>query len=85
MIAQSTARLFAEAGYPLYLVARSQIRLEAIADDLKVRGAEAVHTGVLDVLDYSQHKVAINAAENTLDGLDLVLIAHGTLPEQKAC
>ncbi|MBT8127471.1 MAG: SDR family NAD(P)-dependent oxidoreductase, partial [Gammaproteobacteria bacterium] len=32
-----------------------------------------------------QHKVAINAAINTLDGLDLVLIAHGTLPEQKAC
>ncbi|NNJ97733.1 MAG: SDR family oxidoreductase [Gammaproteobacteria bacterium] len=85
MIAQATARLFAEAGYSLYLVARNQSKLEAVADDLKVRGAEAVHTANLDVLDYSQHKVAINAAINTLDGLDLVLIAHGTLPEQKAC
>lgn len=85
MIAQATARLCAEAGYPLYLVARNQSKLEAIADDLKVRGAEAVHTASLDVLDYSEHKVIIDAAVKTLAGLDLVLIAHGTLPSQEAC
>ena len=85
MIAQATARLCAEAGYPLYLVARNQSKLEAIADDLKVRGAEAVHTASLDVLDYSEHKVIIDAAVKTLAGLDLVLIANGTLPSQEAC
>ncbi|MBT8440503.1 MAG: SDR family NAD(P)-dependent oxidoreductase, partial [Gammaproteobacteria bacterium] len=85
MIAQATTRLFAEAGYPLYLVARDKNKLETTAADLKVRGALAVHTEALDVLDYNQHKVVIDAAAKVLDGLDLVLIAHGTLPEQKAC
>jgi len=84
-IAEATARLFAEAGDALYLVARNKAKLEAIASDLKVRGASAVHVEVLDVLDYDRHKAVIEAAINALDGLEVVLIAHGTLPDQKAC
>jgi hypothetical protein len=84
-IAQATARLVAEAGDAMYLVARNESRLMAIADDLKIRGASAVHTGVLDVLDYDRHTAVIGGAIKALNGLDLVLIAHGTLPDQKAC
>jgi short-subunit dehydrogenase len=84
-IAQATARLFAAAGDALFLVARNSAKLSANADDLKVRGASVVHTATLDVLDYDQHKPVIDAAVATLDGLDLVLISHGTLPDQKAC
>ncbi len=84
-IAQATARLFAEAGDALFLVARNADKLTATADDLKLRGASAVHSATLDVLDYDQHKPVIDSAIEALDGLDLVLIAHGTLPDQKAC
>lgn len=84
-IAQATARLFAEAGDALFLVARNADKLAATADDLKQRGASTVHTATLDVLDYDQHKSVIDAAIEALVGLDLVLIAHGTLPDQKAC
>ena len=84
-IAEATARRFAKAGDALYLVARNEAKLGAIAADLKVRGATAVHREVLDVLDYNRHKPVIEAAINALDGLDIVLIAHGTLPDQKAC
>ena len=84
-IAEATARRFAKAGDALYLVARNEAKLGAIAADLKVRGATAVHREVLDVLDYDRHKPVIEAAINALDGLDIVLIAHGTLPDQKAC
>lgn len=84
-IAQQTARLFAVAGDALFLVARNDNKLAATADDLKIRGASAVHTEVLDVLDYDRHKGVVDAAVEALDGLDLVLIAHGTLPVQKAC
>ena len=84
-IAEATARRFAKAGDALYLVARNEAKLGAIAADLKVRGATAVHREVLDVLDYNRHKSVIEAAINALDGLDIVLIAHGTLPDQKAC
>ncbi|MGD8911943.1 MAG: SDR family oxidoreductase [Candidatus Thiodiazotropha sp.] len=84
-IAQATARSFAEAGDALFLVARNTDKLTATADDLKLRGASTVHTATLDVLDYEQHKPVIDAAIEALDSLDLVLIAHGTLPDQKAC
>lgn len=84
-IAEATARLFAEAGYALYLVARNEAKLQAIASDLKVRGASAAHLQLLDVLDYDRHKAVVDAAVEALDGLDMVLIAHGTLPDQKAC
>jgi len=84
-IAQATARLLAEAGDALFLVARNADKLAATADDLKLRGADAVDTQELDVLDYDRHKLVIDAAIDTLDGIDLVLIAHGTLPDQNAC
>jgi short-subunit dehydrogenase len=84
-IAQATARLFAEAGDAFFLVARNVDKLAATADDLKQRGASKVHAATLDVLDYDQHQPVIDAAIEALEGLDLVLIAHGTLPDQKAC
>lgn len=84
-IAQATAKLFAESGDTLYLVGRDQSKLKIIADDLSVRGATNVFTEMLDVLDFDRHKVVIDSAIEKLDGIDLVLIAHGTLPDQKAC
>ena len=84
-IAQATARLLAESGDTLFLVARSQHKLNAIADDLIVRGASTVYSDTLDALDFDRHEAVINSAIDTLDGLDLVLIAHGSLPDQTAC
>lgn len=69
----------------MFLVARDADKLAATTDDLKLRGAFSVHSAVLDVLDYDQHEPVINAAAEALGGLDLVLIAHGTLPDQAAC
>jgi len=84
-IAQATARRFAEAGDALFLVARNADRLPIIADDLKVRGASGVQVQALDVLDYDRHRAVIDTAIAAFDGLDLVLIAHGVLPDQQAC
>ena len=39
----------------------------------------------MDVLDCGRHEATIREAEARLDGLDAVLIAHGTLPDQSAC
>ncbi len=84
-IARATARLFAEEGDALFLVARNEDKLRATAEDLRVRGAGMVFTECCDGLDYDQHPTLINSAIHTLGGLDLVLIAHGTLPDQPAC
>jgi decaprenylphospho-beta-D-erythro-pentofuranosid-2-ulose 2-reductase len=84
-IAEATARLFAARGDRLYLLARNRERLETMAKDLKIRGAESVAFDVLDVNDFDRHPALLDAATTTMDGIDIVLIAHGTLPDQKAC
>lgn len=84
-IAEATARRWARRGYRLYLVARNGERLHAIAADLKIRGAESVHVAELDLNELGKHKAAIAEAIQTLGCIDIVLIAHGTLGDQKAC
>lgn len=84
-IAESTARLWAAQGHGLYLLGRNAERLAAITADLKIRGAVSVQYAVLDVNDLAQHAAALDVAMVALGGLDVVLIAHGTLGDQKAC
>ena len=84
-IAIATARLWAEQGHAFYLIGRDAERLQSLAADLKVRGAPSALHGVLDVNESSMHQAALDAAAAALEGLDIVLIAHGTLGDQKLC
>jgi short-subunit dehydrogenase len=84
-IAEATARLCAARGDALFLAGRSEERLQAIAADLKVRGASEVATGVFDALAYDQAMPLLDIATARLGGLDAALIAHGTLSDQLAC
>jgi short-subunit dehydrogenase len=84
-IAEATARLYAQRGARLYLLARNAARLDAIAADLRVRGAGEVATDVLDVDDHPAQDRAIDAAWRFADGFDVVLVAHGTLPSRDDC
>jgi short-subunit dehydrogenase len=84
-MAEATARLFAARGDALFLVARNAAQLDAIASDLKIRGAERVGQFVLDANDLPRHDAMLAEAEQFLGGLDTVLIAHGTLSDQTAC
>lgn len=84
-IAEATARLLAARGGSLYLVARNAARLEAIAADLRVRGASSVATEVMDLNAFAHHEHMIERVFAALGGVDSVLIAHGTLSDQKAC
>jgi decaprenylphospho-beta-D-erythro-pentofuranosid-2-ulose 2-reductase len=84
-IAEATARMLAERGDALYLVARNGERIAAVASDLSVRGSPRVGCEVLDANDLDAHEPMLERAELFLGGLDTVLIAHGTLSDQKAC
>jgi decaprenylphospho-beta-D-erythro-pentofuranosid-2-ulose 2-reductase len=83
-IAEATARRLAARGAQLHLLARNAPRLEEIAADLRTRGA-TVSTGVLDINDLATHAGALEQAWSCLGGLDVALLAHGTLPDQAAC
>lgn len=78
-IAQEVAKLYAQSGASLFLVARDEARLHAVAADLRVRGAYDVDTFVANLADRS-HDAAIVAAAGAPD---VVLIAHGSLPDQR--
>lgn len=84
-IAEAVARLYAVRGASLFLLARDRTRGEAIAQDLTVRGAADVRSGTLDVNDFAAHATALETAWKTFGGFDIVLIAHGTLPDQERC
>jgi decaprenylphospho-beta-D-erythro-pentofuranosid-2-ulose 2-reductase len=84
-IAQATARLFAARGDALFLVARNAQMLAAMAADLKIRGASTIGVQQMDLNDFAAHEGMLDSAEKTLNGLDTVLIAHGTLSNQQAC
>jgi short-subunit dehydrogenase len=84
-IAHETARCFASDGAELFLVARSEEKVKAVADDLIVHGAKQVETFLLDLSDLSRHQELFDNAVITLNGLDLLLIAHGTLGNQRKC
>ncbi len=82
-IAHETARCFARDGAELFLVARSEEKVQAVADDLTVHGAKQVETFLLDLNDLSRHQELFDKAVITLNGLDILLIAHGTLGNQR--
>jgi len=84
-LAEATARLLATEGARFYLVARNGARLEAVGTDLRLRGAASVAMEVMDALDFDRHAAMIADADETLAGIDVALIAHGTLPDQAAC
>jgi decaprenylphospho-beta-D-erythro-pentofuranosid-2-ulose 2-reductase len=84
-IAQETAKCFARDNAELFLVARDAEKLNAVADDLRVRGAKSVETFLLDISDLERHQEMFDAALAALGSLDMLLIAHGTLGDQHKC
>ena len=84
-IAEATARRWAARGAALFLVGRKAERLELIAADLRVRGAASVACQAQDACARDAHEAMLCAAEQAMGGLDVALIAHGSLPDQKAC
>ena len=83
-IARATARIFAERGDRLFLVARDEGKLKATARDLQSRGAEKVDYATADLADETGFETLLGRAAEALGGLDVALIAYGTLPDQGA-
>ena len=84
-IAEVTARIFAQRGDRLYLLARNQNRLSSLSEDLQIRGAASIVCRQFDVNDIDAHADTIATAFAALGRIDVALIAYGTLPNQKAC
>ncbi len=84
-IATAVARRHAVRKARIVLIGRRADALDALAADLRVRGATEVVAFVLDVNDIARHSECLNAAWHRYDGVDYALIAHGVLPDQREC
>jgi decaprenylphospho-beta-D-erythro-pentofuranosid-2-ulose 2-reductase len=81
-IAEATCRIWAAQGESLFLVARNRARLDAVAADLRTRGAASVETAVADLDDTENHPTLLTHAINSLTGMDIAYLAHGILGDQ---
>jgi len=84
-MAKEVAKLYAIEKSNLYLIARDTNKLETIKQDLTVRGAENVYIESFDANDFDTHKSLIEKSFDTLNHIDVILIAHGSLPDQERC
>jgi len=84
-IAEATARIWAQRGDELFLVARNEERLKIISKDLNVRGAPEVHSYCMDANNFDRHSSMLDKVFEVSGAIDIVLIAHGTLSNQKEC
>ncbi|MDQ1265653.1 MAG: hypothetical protein QG635_804, partial [Bacteroidota bacterium] len=81
-IAQKTAKLFARDGCILFLVDLNGERLEIVRDDIRARYKTEIHITECDANDFGRHSALFKAASSAMNGLDALLIAHGTLTNQ---
>ena len=85
-IAHECARLWARDGHALVLAGRSALRLAPVAADLRVLAAspESVRTLAWDLADEATLRQRFADEDARAGGFDLLLVAHGWLPEQSA-
>lgn len=82
-IAEALARRYAGQGAGLFLVARNNVRLQAISADLSARGASRVQTFTMDANESTLIPQMVDVAWKAFEVIDVALVAHGTLPEQQ--
>jgi len=82
-IAEAACRLLAADGARLFLVGRDGSRLESVAADLRIRGAEQVEVEAGDLAHLDPEPSVVRWI-SMLGGLDLVLLAYGVLGDQRS-
>ena len=81
-IAQAFARRLAERHCNLMLVARNQERLDAVAADLRARGAAGTISLLSNLDAVEEHAAMLDQAWSHFGGFDLAFIAYGAYAER---
>jgi decaprenylphospho-beta-D-erythro-pentofuranosid-2-ulose 2-reductase len=84
-IAQECAKSWSNRGYKILLIGRNQKKLKKIVENLRNNHKNIVEYFSLDLNELSNHVSILNEVEKILGYIDIVLIAHGTLPNQQEC
>ncbi len=81
-IASEAAKLFAKDQAHLFLADLKAGRLEIVRQDILARHETKIDIYECDANDFGKHTELFDKAVEAMGGLDAVLIAHGTLPDQ---
>lgn len=83
-IATEVGRIYASRKWEIYMVGRSMEKMQILAKDFEARGAISTKAYCFDFSTSRDYEEIVNwATEN--GSIDLALIAHGVLSDQKAC
>lgn len=81
-IGRSLARLLAARGDSIHVLGRNLEDVAKCAEDLKVRGAASVSTGLCDLTAPATFSPALEAADTALGGFDTVILSAGIFGTQ---
>jgi short-subunit dehydrogenase len=84
-MAELCARHWATQGANILLAGRNRAHLDTIAQDLRVRGAATADWVMFDADERQAPAELLADAKAKLSRVDIVLIAHGWLPDQYLC
>lgn len=84
-ICHELLKLYAVQQGHFFLVARNEGKLSAVADDLAVRGGRMAGSASYDFNDWEKHQGVVDQASSCLGNIDVVIVAHGSLPDQAEC
>ena len=82
-IGRSLARLLAQRGDSIHVLGRNVDDLAKCAQDLRVRGAASVSTGLCDLMAPATLGPALQAADTALCGFDTVIVSAGIFATQE--
>jgi decaprenylphospho-beta-D-erythro-pentofuranosid-2-ulose 2-reductase len=84
-ICTEIAKCYAHDGANFFLVARDQQKLDSSTSSITAAGGDVLGQYCYNFNDQQQHDDVLNQAKTRLGEFDLVMIGHGSLPNQKAC
>ncbi|MFN3307394.1 MAG: SDR family NAD(P)-dependent oxidoreductase, partial [Candidatus Kapaibacteriota bacterium] len=82
-IAQAVLEILAKEDTTLYLVGRSQEKLNIVQEHLQSIGNSTVFTKSLDLNNLETHTRLLEESIQQMKGLDILFVCYGILPDQK--
>ncbi|MEJ5287371.1 MAG: Oxidoreductase, short-chain dehydrogenase/reductase family [Candidatus Kapaibacterium sp.] len=82
-ISQAVLELLAKEEVILYLVGRDIQKLEIVRDHLNSIGRSQVYIEAMDLNKIEEHRALLERATKQMNGLDLLFVCYGVLPNQK--
>ncbi|OYT14484.1 MAG: short-chain dehydrogenase [Bacteroidetes bacterium 4572_77] len=82
-IATATAKLYAEENVDLFFIAQNEEKVKSLVEDFSVRYEKSPKYAIHNALNTESLAEVFSDAVKELGGLDIILIAHGILPDQE--